>query len=324
MTIPYHITQRILDLVADSTLLMGKLTAKPESRPAVRLRKRNRIRTIYSTLAIEGNTLSLDQVTAVVEGKRVIGPKDDIREVLNAVDLYGSIAAYDPLSEKDMRAAHGKLMRGLVPDAGNYRSGNVGVLSGRAVAHVAPQPKRVPALMGDLFAYLADAGDTNPLITSSVFHYELEFIHPFSDGNGRMGRFWQGVILTRRYPVFEFLPVESFVRAHQEEYYRSLAAADEEADATAFIEFMLTVIREALADYHALYRPQTGTVDSRLAAAAEHFGGDSFQRRDYLALFKDISPATASRDLRHGTDTGILSRRGAKRTTVYRFRGASR
>ncbi|UHD15562.1 Fic family protein [Thiocapsa bogorovii] len=216
-----------------------------ESAGALPLRRVNRTRTIHGSLAIEGNTLSEQQITAILEGKPVIAPPREIQEVRNALLAYEHFPSWNPASEEDLLVAHALLMRGLVGHPGAYRHRGVGVMSGDQVVHMAPPADRVAILMGELLAWLSRA-EVHPLIASCVFHYEFEFIHPFEDGNGRLGRLWQTVILSRWNRLFADLPVESIIHAHQQDYYRALADSNDEGASTLFVEFMLGVIREAV------------------------------------------------------------------------------
>ena len=210
------------------------------------------------------------------------------------------------------------MMDGLIEDAGRWRTGDVGVLRGTRVAHVAPPAHRVPDLMKDLFAFLRRRTGPPWLIRAAVFHYELEFIHPFSDGNGRMGRLWQQVICVAHERVFEHLPVESLVREHQADYYTVLAECDHAGESTRFTEFMLELVARALQELVATIRPTASTAETRIERALAHLGDREFSRMDYLALHPVISPATASRDLRAAVEQGILARRGNRATTRYR------
>lgn len=237
----------MLDYVADIAQKVGRVDAYGQLSRSPQLRKENRIRTIHSSLAIENNTLSLEQVTAVIEGKHVIAPPKDLLEVQNAIKVYEDIDSFDPLSIDDLLRAHKELMGGLVSEAGRLRSGNVGVFAGDKLIHAGTPAKYVPNVLADLFSWLA-SGEVHPLITSCVFHYEFEFIHPFQDGNGRMGRLWQTLILSRWNDLFAWLPVETLVKEHQEDYYDALAGSDEQGDCTRFIEFMLGMISQALDD----------------------------------------------------------------------------
>ena len=244
---PFTLNNQMLDYVADIAQKVGRVDAYGQLSRSPQLRKENRIRTIHSSLAIENNTLSLEQVTAVIEGKHVIAPPKDLLEVQNAIKVYEDIDSFDPLSIDDLLRAHKELMGGLVSEAGRLRSGNVGVFAGDKLIHAGTPAKYVPNVLADLFSWLA-SGEVHPLITSCVFHYEFEFIHPFQDGNGRMGRLWQTLILSRWNDLFAWLPVETLVKEHQEDYYDALAGSDEQGDCTRFIEFMLGMISQALDD----------------------------------------------------------------------------
>ena len=244
---PFTLNNQMLDYVADIAQKVGRVDAYGQLSRSPQLRKENRIRTIHSSLAIENNTLSLEQVTAVIEGKHVIAPPKDLLEVQNAIKVYEDIDSFDPLSIDDLLRAHKELMGGLVSEAGRLRSGNVGVFAGDKLIHAGTPAKYVPNVLADLFSWLA-SGEVHPLITSCVFHYEFEFIHPFQDGNGRMGRLWQTLILSRWNDLFAWLPVETLVKEHQEDYYDTLAGSDEQGDCTQFIEFMLGMILRALDD----------------------------------------------------------------------------
>lgn len=210
-----------------------------------KLRRENRIRTIHASLAIENNTLSVAQVTAVLAGKKILGTPREIQEVRNAFAAYEAMNTWLPSSRKDLLAAHGVLMAGLVNALGRFRQGAVGIYRGKKLVHMAPPAKRVPLLMTDLLKWLASA-KLHPLIAGSVFHYELEFIHPFMDGNGRMGRLWQTLILSRWQPMLAYLPVETVIRERQAAYYRALAQADNAGNATVFVEFMLQSLSAAM------------------------------------------------------------------------------
>lgn len=317
---PYTFDSKTLKLCTEITRSLGRLEGLHVAKPEPKLRKSNRVRTIQASLAIEGNTLALDQVTAILEGKRVIGPQREILEVRNAVKAYDRIASYIPHSAKSLKEAHGLLMKGLIADAGKWRTKNVGIFQGEKVAHAAPQAKRVPELMDQLFVFLKGERETHPLILSAIFHYELEFIHPFSDGNGRIGRLWQTTLLTKFHPLFEFTPIESVVRNRQQAYYKALGHADKAGDASPFIEFSLETIFEALEELRKDIRPEPLTVEDRLEIAREQFQARSFSRKDYLAIFKSISTATASRDLAYGVKNDILVKSGEKALASYRFK----
>ena len=317
MTPPYNITPRILRLISSISEKIGEINANLISKPSPHLRKQNKIKTIHSSLRIEGNTLTLEQVTALIENKRVIGPKKDVLEVLNAIKVYDNIALYDPFSSKSFQKAHKELMDGLIENPGKYRNQGVGIFQGSRVAHIAPPAENVTYLMNDLFQYLKSNEDL-PLIKSCVFHYEMEFIHPFLDGNGRMGRLWQTVILLNEYPVFEFLPFETLISQTQQDYYDALGKSDREGHSTIFIEYMLNVIEKSLIDLLDFNNRILSDID-RL----EYFialGKKEFSRKDYMNVFKDISSATASRDLKKGLELNLFEKTGIKNKTTYKLR----
>lgn len=316
---PFSITPEILRFVGEIERLIGRIEGFEQPKPQPHLRKANRVRTIQGSLAIEGNTLDLDQVTALLEGKRVIGRKEEIQEALNAIKVYEGLADFDPVSAKSLLKAHRIMMDGLIPNVGKWRTRNVGILKGSAISHIAPKADRVPHLMEDLVEFLRDEA-THPLIRSCIFHYELESIHPFQDGNGRIGRFWQTLLLYHYHPAFEFIPIESLIREHQQEYYAALEASDRSGDSTAFVHFSLGIILQSLEDFVSSFSPKPLSATERLSRAKEHFVHREFSRKLYLELYKAISTATASRDLKQATEAGILSRSGEKSLTLYRFR----
>lgn len=243
---PLTLTPAMLALVAEIAEQVGRLTVGQEVAALTpQLRRGNRIRTIQASLAIENNTLSVEQVTALLDGKRVLGLPREIQEVRNAFAAYDALPGWQPQRQADLLAAHDLLMQGLIDDAGCYRQGGVGIYREGRLLHMAPPASRVAELMQDLLRWLG-ASDWHPLIVSCVFHYEFEFIHPFADGNGRMGRLWQTLILSLWRPVLAYLPVETVIRDQQEAYYAALAAADQAAEATPFVEFMLAALRQAL------------------------------------------------------------------------------
>lgn len=282
------------------------------------LRKKNRIRTVQSSLGIEGNTLSIEQVSTILENKRVIGPEKDILEAKNALDAYDRISGFRAGKLTDFCKAHALLMNGLVDQPGKFRTKAVGIVKGKKLAHLAPPATQVKPLLNNLFEYLKKDKEI-PLIKSCVFHYELEFIHPFTDGNGRIGRLWQTVILKEKYPVFEFLPVETIIKQKQKAYYTALSVSDKSGSSTAFIEFMLNVIDEALEE---LLRSTSVVLsaEDRIGSLREIFGPNSFTRQDYMRHFKTISAPTASRDLRMAVEQGLLKRKGNGRISVYSIR----
>ncbi|SET13945.1 Fic family protein [Thorsellia anophelis] len=242
---PFTITPSILNQTSVITEKIVTLAIQSEQAKSLRLRKANRIRTIQGTLAIEGNTLSENKITAILDGKLVIAAPKELLEVQNALAAYDTLVKWDPIKESDLLIAHKMLMAGLLADAGHYRSTNVGVIEGNQVLHMAPPANQVPRLMNDLFSWLAYT-ELPPLIKSCIFHYEFEFIHPFLDGNGRMGRLWQTLILSKWQPIFKDIPVESLIYKFQEEYYQALQNSTDKSDCEPFVEFMLGIINTTL------------------------------------------------------------------------------
>lgn len=311
---PYDITPKILKLISSISQKLGEVNANYLSKQSPQLRKQNRIKTIHSSLQIEGNTLTEEQITALIENKRVVGPKKDVLEVLNAIKVYENLKQYNSISEKSFLKAHKGLMFGLINNSGKYRMQGVGIVKGTKLEHVAPSYKNVPYLMKDLFEYLKNT-DELTLIKSCVFHYEMEFIHPFIDGNGRMGRLWQTLILMSEYPIFEFLPFETLISETQKEYYKSLAMSDKSGKSTFFIEYMLFVINASLESV-LTYKNRILKDMDRL----EYFvtlGKKFFTRKDYMNVFKNLSSATASRDLKKGVELNIFESTGNKNKTEY-------
>lgn len=241
-TPPFIVSAEAINLIAEISALLERHTIVTESEHSVMLRK---VKTIHSSLAIEGNTLSEDEVRDIINGKNIIAPLRQIQEVKNAIRVYDFYSQLNPFSEKDLLRAHGIMMESLTDDAGRYRNGGVGVFDNNRLLHMAPPPQRVPELMRNLFSWLKKSCD-HLLIRSCVFHYEFEFIHPFSDGNGRMGRLWQSLILGRLNPLFEYLPIENMVFANQQEYYDAIAKSSNEGQSGPFIDFMLREIWGAL------------------------------------------------------------------------------
>lgn len=313
---PYDITTKILKLITSISEKIGEISANLSDRPSPQLRKQNKIKTIHSSLSIEGNTLTQEQVTAIIENKKVIGPKKDVLEVLNAIKVYDSLTTFNPLSSKSFLSAHKLLMNGLIEKSGKYRSQGVGIFQGAKVAHIAPPAKNVLYLMDNLFKYLKNE-DELTLIKGCVFHYEMEFIHPFMDGNGRMGRLWQTVILMKEYPVFEFLPLETLISQTQKDYYNALAQSDKAGKSTLFIEYMLDVIDKSLNEllsFNNRILKDTDRLNYFITMRKKEF-----TRKDYMNVFKDISSSTASRDLKKGVELNIFYKTGNKNRTVYKL-----
>lgn len=313
---PYEITSKILKLISSISEKIGEVNANYLNKPSPQLRKQNKIKTIHSSLAIEGNTLTHEQITALVENKRVVGPKKDVLEVLNAIKVYDSIYSFDPYSPKSFLKAHSILMNGLVENAGKFRNKGVGIFQDLNVAHIAPPAENVPFLMNNLFKYLQDE-DELTLIKSCVFHYEMEFIHPFMDGNGRIGRLWQTVILMKEYSVFEFLPFETLISLTQNDYYEALSKSDNSGNSTPFIEYMLGVIEKSLSEL--LNFNNRILIDADRLEYFKTLGKSEFTRKDYMNVFKDISSATASRDLKKGVELNLFEKTGNKNLTIYKL-----
>lgn len=315
---PYKLTVKILKLVALISEKIGEVNSAHLHKPPTELRKKNRIKTIHSSLEIEGNTLTIEQVTSIIEKKRVIGPKKEIQEVKNAIAVYDYLDKLNPFDFDSFCEAHGKLMNGLVESAGKIRNKSVGIVKGTEIAHIAPRGEMIKPLLSDLFDYLKNDEDLI-LIKSCVFHYEVEFIHPFIDGNGRMGRLWQTLILKESYPVFEFLPIETLIKKRQEEYYESLGQSDNAGESTAFIEFMLEIILESLEELLNIQNVNLTNID-RINLFKSVVKDDYFTRKEYLKNFREISSATASRDLSYAVENGIIDKFGDKNKTRYRYK----
>lgn len=316
---PFTINTNILNLVSEISKLLGKLNYVSMAAPEPKLRRKNRISTIKATLAIEGNTFSVDQVTAILDNKKVIGSKREIIEVQNAIELYENMENFKIDSSKSFLKAHGLLMRNLIENAGKYRTKNVGVLKGTIVKHVAPKPIMVPELMAKLFQWIKEEKNLHYLIKSSIAHYEIEFVHPFEDGNGRMGRFWQSLILSKNDSIFKYVPIESLIEKNQMSYYENLEKCDKQGDSTPFIEFMLNIIFESLKEFDSETIAIISTPQERFIKARECFGRKLFSRKEYMEIFKTISTATASRDLREALDLKLIEKSGVKNQSRYQF-----
>ena len=310
----YDITPKILKLITSISEKLGAVNANYLNKQSPQLRKQNRIKTIYSSLQIEGNTLTEEQITVLIANKRIIGPKKDVLEVLNAIKVYEKLNFFKFHSEVSFLKVHLELMNGLIENPGIYRKQSVGIVKGDKIEHIAPPFENVPYQMKDLFKYLNDV-DELTLIKSCVFHYEMEFIHPFLDGNGRMGRIWQTLILMNEYPIFEFLPFETLISQTQDEYYKSLSLSDKAGKSTFFIEYMLDVINkslENLLNYNNRILKDIDRLDYFLM-----LGLKEFTRKDYMNIFKELSSATASRDLKKGLELQLIESTGNLNKTKY-------
>ncbi len=316
MKTPYEITKTILNLYGQITEALGICQSLILVKPTARLRRQNRIKTIQSSLAIEGNILNIENVTAIIDNKRMIGPQKDIIEVRNANEAYNELSSFNPYNKQDFLKTHEIMMTDLVGNAGGYRKSQVGIMKGKQVTHIAPTLKMVPGLMSDLFTYLKKDKDLE-IIKSCVFHYEMEFIHPFEDGNGRMGRFWQTRILMNVNPIFEFVPIEKLIKDHQKEYYNVLTISDNSGESTVFIEFMLDIINQALRDTISRERPLSPDYNKRSEISLTKLN-DWFDRKEYMNVCKGISSATASRDLKQLLEKNKIESNGTGRMTRYR------
>ena len=306
---PFEITNTILDEIAEIAELVGHANASLGLSTNPTLRRTNRIRTIYSSLAIEQNTLSLEQVTAVLNGKQVIAPPKDIAEVKNAYEIYEMMDSLNPYSVDDLLSAHGVMTRGLVEESGYFRSRPVGVVDKQGnILHFGTLPDYVPGLVTELLEWVRDS-DFHMLIKSCVFHYELELIHPFADGNGRIGRLWHTLLLTQWKPMFAWLPVESIIHDRQDEYYQAINRSNNEAESTVFIEFMLSANKEALME-----AVKTGSAENMSAEEQRWYQIERFLKKngtisnvDVREMF-GVSAATANRILARMTDKGKIQK----------------
>lgn len=306
---PFEITNTILDEIAEIAELVGHVNASFGLSTNPTLRRTNRIRTIYSSLAIEQNTLSLEQVTAVLNGKHVVAPPKDIAEVKNAYEIYEIMDSLDPYSVDDLLRAHGVMTKGLIEESGCFRSRPVGVVDKQGnILHFGTLPDYVPGLVVELLDWVRDS-EFHMLIKSCVFHYELELIHPFSGGNGRIGRLWHTLLLTQWKPMFAWLPVESMIHDRQDEYYQAINRSNNEVESTVFIEFMLSAIKEAL-----LEAVQTGRAENRSTEEQRWHQIKYFLEKNGTITNADVrkmlgvSAATANRILATMTEKGRIKK----------------
>lgn len=321
-TPPYQITPAILSLVEQIGEALGMLKAANISAHKPHLHRINRLKAIHASLEIEGNTLSLEQVTAVLEGKRVLAQPRELQEVRNAYVAYEAMPGWSPHAQADLLAAHTLLMAGLVGEVGRFRSSGVGVHGAEGVIHIAPSAERVADLMDTLLDWLRRT-DEHPLIASAVFHYEFEFIHPFQDGNGRMGRLWQTLILSQWQAPFSTMPVESLIRDHRSDYYAALNACNQAGASTQFIEFMLRMILDAI---EAVTEQETDQVSEHVMRLLAALGSETCSARELMTrlqlahrpnfLYSYLQPA-----LRHGLVEMTLPDVPRARNQKYRLSG---
>lgn len=320
---PFTISANAINLIAEISAQIERYAIRLEQSDGLKLRKANRVKTIHSSLAIEGNTLSEDEVKDIIDGKTVVAPLRQIQEVKNAIKTYELYSRLNPFQVTDLLKAHGTMMTALTDDAGRFRRGGVGVFSEKELVHMAPSADRVPTLIADLFEWLKEAKD-HLLIRSCVFHYEFEFIHPFSDGNGRMGRLWQSLILGRLHPLFEHLPVENMVYANQEAYYNAIETSTAAADSAPFIDFMLQEILNTLKNHQGSSLSQAEKWDVR-DIVRDKFGISSGQivelirdnphiTLDEIASVLSVTRRSIEKKIKELRDAGYIKREGSNKT----------
>ena len=319
---PFIMTGEITNLIVEIGELVGSITTYEAMNPNPILRRESRIKTIHSSLAIEQNTLTLEQVTDIINGKRILGSPQDIHEVKNAYEAYERISLLDPYSVKNLLIAHKIMMHGLVKEAGVFRSGNVGVYAGTELIHAGTPAKYVPDLMQQLFTWLKES-KYHPLVKSCIFHYEFEFIHPFQDGNGRTGRLWQSLILQKWKDIFAWLPVETLVYENQEEYYKVLQSADNKGESTELVEFMLGMIRDALSDISTTQNEKNVVTNVAINVVTNEDKVLSMLKQDgkmsatMLANSIGITQRQAQRILSKLKDEGKIMRHGANKNGYW-------
>jgi len=319
---PFSISARSINLIADISSQIERYAIRMEQEDGLLLRKINRIKTIQGSLAIEGNTLSESMITEILEGKHVVAPLREIQEVKNAIKTYDEFTSLNPFEINDLLKAHGLMMEALIDDSGRFRRGGVAVFAGTQAVHIAPPAERVPFLMNDLFAWLKESHD-HLLIRSCVFHYEFEFIHPFTDGNGRMGRLWQSLILSQLHPIFEHLPVENIVFQNQKQYYDAINKSSGASDSGAFIEFMLEEIHTTLKKRQGVSL-ETETIDT-VNDTVNNTVNDTVNliktnpkiKIDELAVKLNKSRRTVTRILKKLQEKGIIARIGSDKTGYW-------
>ena len=330
---PFTVSTEAINLIAEISAQIERYAIRLEQEDGLRLRKANRIKTIHSSLAIEGNTLSEDEVRDIIDGKNVVAPIRQIQEVKNAIKTYELYPTLDAFKEKDLLKAHGVMMQALVDNAGHYRRGGVGVFGEKGLVHLAPPADRVPMLMGDLFNWLKYSKD-HLLIRSCVFHYEFEFIHPFIDGNGRTGRLWQSLILGKLHPLFEHLPVENMVFANQHQYYDAITASSNVGQSGPFIDFMLNEIYKTLKNHQG--NPLPNTEDEFDAKFGKEFGAKfgvrfGVNEKKVLLLLESnpslsaeniaaqigLSKRGVEKQIKKFRDLGIIARKGSDKTGYW-------
>ena len=317
---PFEITSKIIELISNISEKIGEINYLQDNPYHIRLRKENRIKTIHSSLAIENNSLSLKQITAIIEGKHVLGNPNEIKEVKNSIQAYDLLLSLNPYNEKDLLKAHKLMMQDLVERNGKYRTDGVGIFDGEKVVHLAPPADRVPELMFDLFKWLKES-DAHPLIKSCVFHYEFEFIHPFQDGNGRMGRLWQTVILKEWKEIFAWLPVETLIKENQKEYYNVLGASDSDANSTKFIEFMLALILNTIEEIISTEKKVTQKVTVKVTVNQQKILNllkqNPFITQEELSKIIGIARKSIILNMKKLQEAGLIKRIGADKNGYW-------
>ncbi len=310
---------QIQDKLIEIGELLGRIKQLPSYKPTPNLRKESKIRTVFATTKIEGNELTYDEVTAIIDGKRIKGKKKDVLEVKNTLKLYDMISNLDPSSEMDFLLGHNVLMKGLIDNYGKYRDVNVGIKSNGKIKITFPEHKKIIKLCSDMFDYICNSTD-NYIIKSCLVHYLAISIHPFEDGNGRISRFWQSLFLSKNHEIFEFLPIESLIKSNQKDYYEYLYLAQKSDEPTGFVDFMLKILIKSLKE-GLKYPFESGESkqDLRLRLASEEFGDKEFTRKDYLDIHIGISPSLASKDLASFVNSGVINKRGMANGTRYFF-----
>ena len=316
---PFKITNEILNFIYEIGELVGKISAEKEFEKNLTLRRENRIKTIYSSLAIEQNTLTLEQVTDVINGKRVLAPLKDIKEVQNAYEIYERIDELDENSVKDLLLAHKIMTSELIKESGRFRSKNAGVYQGDKLIHMGTLPEYIPELINNLFLWLKNSKE-HPLIKAAVFHYEFEFIHPFQDGNGRIGRLWHSLILSKWKKLFAWLPVESLVQKYQKEYYISINNSNRDGESTEFILFMLKIIKETLIELIEIQKVTDKVTDKnreRIKLVIKYLSQNNSINNKEAQNLLDISESAAKRFLNKLVKENILEAVGEYKARKY-------
>lgn len=321
-TPPFKITSKIIELISNISEKIGEINYLQNSSQHIQLRKENRIKTIHSSLAIENNSLSIEQITAIIEGRHVLGNPNEIKEVKNSIQAYDLLLSLNPYDEKDLLKAHKLMLQDLVEKNGKYRTDGVGIFDGERVVHLAPPAKRVPELMSDLFEWLK-ISDVHPLIKSCVFHYEFEFIHPFQDGNGRIGRLWQTVILKDWKEIFAWIPVETLIKENQKEYYNVLGTSDSEADSTKFIEFMLSIMLNTIEKIIANEKKVTVKVTRKVTVNQQKIldaiKSNQNITQEELAEMVGITRKSIIANMKKLQDSGLIKRVGADKNGYWKI-----